>query len=96
MGGHRPLAAGRVVTDNNRRASVVNRERRWPRGLRSSVGFDGFLRRMTTKPFEPSPEDPGLRPDTHPDGSPVTSPGLELEAPEISPEDPTEPQPTES
>jgi hypothetical protein len=51
---------------------------------------------MTTKPFEPSPEDPGLRPDTHPDGSPVTTPGLEPEAPEIDPDNPAAPQPTES
>ena len=51
---------------------------------------------MTTKPFEPSPEDAGLRPDTHPDGSPVTTPGLEPEAPEIDPDNPAAPQPTES
>jgi hypothetical protein len=54
-------------------------------------GYDG---RMTTKPFEPSRTDPGIRPDTQPDGAPVTTPGLDPPEPdpiETNPSDPTPP-----
>lgn len=56
----------------------------------------GSAQDMTTKPFEVSPTDPDLRPDTHPDGSPVTAPGLEPDGPEAAPDNPAEPQPEES
>ena len=49
---------------------------------------------MTTKPFEPSREDPGLRPDTEPDETPVVVPGLDPEEPTPG-GDPSEPTPPE-
>ena len=54
---------------------------------------------MTDSPLIPSQNDPTLRPDTNPDGSPVTAPGLAAEEATGSPADPgdpTEPRATES
>ena len=51
---------------------------------------------MTTAPFEPSHDDPNLRPDLEPDGTPATVPGLEPDGPDEAPLDPAEPEPTES
>jgi hypothetical protein len=48
---------------------------------------------MTTKPFEPSRTDPGIRPDTEPDGTPVTTPGLDPEEPNPIETDPSDPTP---
>jgi hypothetical protein len=56
---------------------------------------------MTTAAFEPSHNDPNLRPDLEPDGTPAPVPGLDTaedvpgEVP-AHPTDPTEPEPTES
>ena len=58
---------------------------------------------MTTAAFEPSHNDPNLRPDLEADGTPAPVPGLDTAAPEdvpgevpAEPTDPTEPEPTES
>jgi hypothetical protein len=54
---------------------------------------------MTTAPFEPSHNDPNLRPDTAPDGTPTPAPGVDADAPDgipADPGDPTQPSPTES
>jgi len=54
---------------------------------------------MTTAPFEPSHNDPNLRPDLRPDGTRVTASGLDADAPDGVPSDPgnpAEPEATES
>jgi hypothetical protein len=53
----------------------------------------GYDRHMTTKPFEPSRTDPGIRPDTDPDGTPLTTPGLDPEEPNPVRTDPSDPEP---
>lgn len=57
------------------------------------LGRDGYQPDMTTKPFEPSRTDPGIRPDTEPDGTPVTTPGLDPQEPGPIETDPADPEP---
>lgn len=54
---------------------------------------------MTTAAFEPSHNDPNLRPDTEPDATPTVAQGLDARGPDDVPaeaSDPTQPKPTES
>jgi Sec-independent protein translocase protein TatA len=51
---------------------------------------------MTAKPYEPSDEGPGLRSETHADGSSLTSPRHESNESEIDPERPAAAEPTGS
>jgi hypothetical protein len=59
----------------------------------------GYTHFMTTAAFEPSHNDPNLRPDMEPDGTPSAVPGLDVSEPDDVPSeasDPSQPKPTES
>ena len=45
---------------------------------------------MTTTPFEPSHDDPSLRPDLASDGTPTPAPGLDARRPDDVPVDPND------